>query len=82
MNVTLAPPAATAKDGVTNSVLPTFPGPGAKASFGALKGLVADVTHGTSAPVAALVQPAGSAGATTPSKFSVKVAAVTPVVNV
>ena len=51
-------------------MLPTAFGSGAKASFGAVSGVVVDVTHGDSAPVAAVVQPAGSAGAVTPSKFS------------
>jgi hypothetical protein len=35
-----------------------------------VSGVVVDVTHVDSAPVAAVVQPAGSAGAVTPSKFS------------
>jgi hypothetical protein len=56
-------------DGVINSVLPTAAGSGAKASFGAVSGVVVDVTHGDSAPVDAVVQPAGSAGAVTPSKL-------------
>jgi len=56
--------------GEISSVLPTAFGSGAKASFGAVSGVVVDVTHGLSAPVAAVVQPAGSAGAVTPSKFS------------
>ena len=69
------PPAAgTAIIGVINSVLPTVVGSGANASLGALAGLVVEVTQGTSAPVAAVVHPAGSAGATTPSKFSENVA--------
>src|SRR6187549_2534664 len=58
--------------GEISSVLPTAAGSGANASFGAVSGVVVDVTQGTSAPVAALVHPAGSAGATTPSKFSLQ----------
>jgi len=57
-------------------------GSGAKASFGALKGVVADVTHGDSAPLAVVVQPAGSAGATTPSKVWEKAVVVTNVPSV
>ena len=64
------PPAGTAIVGVSNSVLPTVVGSGANASLGAVSGLVVEVTHGDSAPVATVVHPAGSAGATTPSKFS------------
>src|SRR5450432_519789 len=60
--------------GVTNSVLPTLSTSGANASLGALAGVIVEVTHGSSAPVAAVVHPAGSAGAVTPSKFSAKVA--------
>src|SRR3982751_580167 len=56
--------------GEISSVLPTVLGSGAKASLGAVSGAVVDVTQGDSAPVAAVVQPAGNAGAVTPSKFS------------
>src|SRR5436305_14708518 len=65
------PPAGAAIVGVINSVLPILVTSGANASLGALAGLVVVVTHGTSIPVAAVVHPAGSAGATTPSKFCV-----------
>src|SRR5438045_7018712 len=67
-----APPTGAAITGVTNWVSPTLVTSGANASFGALAGLVVEVTQGTSIPVAAVVHPAGSAGATTPSKFSRK----------
>src|SRR5258706_312481 len=70
LKLTCDPPAATTKFGETSSVLPMLLTSGAKASFGAVSGLVVDVTHGTSTPVAVVVQPAGSAGAVTPSKFS------------
>ena len=66
------PPADIVYAGETSSVSPTVAGSGANAAFGAVSGVVVDVTHGTSAPVAVLVHPAGSAGAVTPSKFSVK----------
>jgi hypothetical protein len=72
--VNIPPPAGAAIVGVINSVLPILLTSGANASFGALAGLVVEVTHATSAPVAAAVHPAGSAGATTPSKFCEKVA--------
>jgi hypothetical protein len=64
------PPAAIVNVGEMSSVLPTPAGSGANASFGAVSGVVVDVTHGDSVPVAAVVQPVGSAGAVTPSKFS------------
>src|SRR5947207_11990205 len=68
------PPAGAAITGVTNWVSPTLVTSGANASFGAVAGLFVEVTHGTSIPVAAVVHPAGSVGATTPSKFCVNVA--------
>jgi len=44
-----------------------------KASLGAVSGVVVEVTQSGAAPAAfAATQPAGSAGATTPSKFSLK----------
>ena len=49
---------------------PTVFGSGANAAFGAVSGVVVDVTHGTPAPDAVLVHPVGSAGAVTESKFS------------
>jgi hypothetical protein len=84
LKVSCAPPASTAKDGLTSSVLPTLFGSGAKASFGALDGFVVEVTQGTSTPLDAVVQPAGSAGALTASKFSENPPTVfsTPSVNV
>jgi hypothetical protein len=65
----LVAPAGTAIETVTTSVSPIMAGSGAQAAFGALKGDAVDVAHGLSAPVAAVVQPAGSAGGVTPSKF-------------
>lgn len=70
--LTVPPPAGTAKLGVTSSVLPTVETSGANASLGALAGVVVEVTQSDSEPVAAVVHPAGNAGATTPSKFCVK----------
>src|SRR6187549_2423144 len=70
------PPAAIAIGGETSSVSPTAAGSGANASFGAVSGVVVDVTQATSAPVAAVVHPAGSAGAVTLSKFSLQIKAV------
>src|ERR1700681_2120105 len=67
-----APSLGIAIVGVTNWVLPLFNTSGANAEFGALAGLVVEVTHGTSTPVAAVVHPAGRAGARTLSKFSEK----------
>src|SRR5438046_664974 len=72
--VRIPPSAGTVVVGVTNSVLPLLFTSGAKASFGALAGLVVEVTHGTSTPVTAIVHPPGRVGAVTPSKFSEKVA--------
>src|SRR6188474_2418392 len=66
------PPAAIAIAGEISSVLPTAAGSGANALFGAVSGVVVDVTQATSAPVAALVHPVGRAGAVTPSKFSLE----------
>src|SRR4051812_11832459 len=74
-----SPPAGTANDGVISSVLPTAAGSGANASFGAVSGDVVDVTHADSAPVAAVVQPAGNAGAVTLSKFWPQTAPGVPV---
>ena len=62
------PVARTAIGGVTNSVLPTWFGSAANASFGALNGVTVEVTQALSAPVAAVVHPVGKAGAVTPSK--------------
>src|SRR5215216_3261097 len=58
--------------------------PFVEAEFGNESRMVEEVTHNGALPVWAVVQPAGSAGAVTPSKFSVKVGAeVTsnPIVN-
>jgi hypothetical protein len=72
--VNTAAPAGTAIVGEINSVLPMVVGSGANVSLGAVSGVVVEVTHGTSAPLDTVVHPAGSAGATTPSKFSENVA--------
>src|SRR6185295_9131139 len=64
--VNCAPPAGTLMVGVSSVVLPMLLTSGANASLGALLGLVADVTHATSTPVAAVAQPAGRAGGVTP----------------
>jgi hypothetical protein len=69
LNVNWVAPAGRAMTGETSSVRPTVDGSGAKASFGALTGVVVEVTHGDSEPLAVVVHPAGSAGADTPSKF-------------
>jgi hypothetical protein len=85
LKVNCAPPAGTAMVGLTNWSSAMLFRLGAKASLGALKGLVAEVTQRVAAtPVAVVVQPAGSAGATTPSKFWENAVAVvrTPSVNV
>jgi len=67
-NEICAPPAGTARYGETRKLSPTAKGSGAKISFGAVFGDVVEVTHAVSAPVALLVQLAGSAGAVTVSK--------------
>src|SRR6185503_7379351 len=79
-----APPnagaAGTAISGETNSLPPGVVALAPKAPFGGVGGVPAvDVTQRTGPPVGlvlAVVQPAGSAGAVTPSKFSVKVGAI------
>ena len=43
---------------------------GENAALGGVAVTAVEVTQGTSAPPAEVVQPAGSAGAVTPSKFS------------
>src|SRR5918911_1134216 len=68
--------------GETNSVLPTVVGSGANVALGALStGVLVTDTQADSPPVAAVVQPAGSAGATTPSKFCVKPSTGEPMVS-
>src|SRR5438132_8504580 len=58
----------------TLSLIPSWSG--MKASFGAVSGVTVEVTHMIPSPGSGFVatQPAGSAGATTPSKFSENVA--------
>jgi hypothetical protein len=63
------PPADMANAGDISSVSPVAPGSGANAAFGAVSDVLVVVTQGTLTPVAAVVQPAGNAGAVTPSKF-------------
>jgi hypothetical protein len=84
LNANCVPAAGSAMTGETSSVKPTVAGSGAKAAFGALLGVVVDVTQGDSEPLAVVVQPAGSAGAATPSKFWEVTVTVfsTPSVNV
>src|SRR6266536_5128680 len=81
LNVTCPPAAGMARDGLTNWSSAGLVSSVAKASFGALLGAVVEVTQSIAeGPVAVVVQPTGSAGALTPSKFSVKlvVALVVP----
>ena len=56
-----------------NSASPTLGAGNANASLGPLVGRVVEVCHGIPAPLTAVVHPAGSAGAVTPSKFSERV---------
>ena len=57
--------------GVSKSLSVTNGGSSTKASLGGVSGAVAEVTQSGAAPIALLaVHPAGKAGATTPSKFS------------
>lgn len=58
-------------------VTPTLLVSGPNASLGALEGFTVDVVHKIPIPVTSLVQLAGNAGATTPSKFSLHGAAGT-----
>jgi len=70
MKVTCAAAEVMGKSGEVSSVVPGLPTLVTKASLGALLGLVVEVVHAGSDPVVATVQPAGRAGAVTPSKFS------------
>src|SRR4051812_23803702 len=72
MNVNWAFAEVMPISGVTNSLVAAVVTSLAKASLGALPGFVLEVTQLASDPVCALVQPAGSAGATTPSNASLK----------
>src|SRR5437867_1980634 len=72
--VKIPPPAGTVVVGLINSVLPLMGTSGANASFGALAGLIMELTHGIPKGVTAVVHPPGSIGAGTPSKLSVNVA--------
>jgi len=56
-------------------VTPTLEVSGPNASLGAFEGFTVDVVHKIPMPVTSVVQLAGNAGATTPSKFSVHGAA-------
>src|ERR1700704_1700073 len=57
--------------GVSRYLSLTAAGSSANASFGAVSGVVVEVTQSGGAPCALLAtHPAGKAGATTPSKFS------------
>ena len=55
--------------GESNSFTPTVAGSGEKAEFGAVSRAEVEVTQADWAPLAEVVQPAGNAGAVTPSKF-------------
>ena len=59
-------------DGETSSDVPCVFGSGTKTALGAESGIAVSVTKGMICPVAELVQPAGSAGAVTESKLSLK----------
>src|ERR1044072_8792428 len=66
--------------GEISSVLPTVVGSGANVALGAVStGVVVTLPQGDSLPVAAVVQPAGSPGAATPSKFWEKPSTGVPV---
>src|ERR1043165_1703388 len=57
--------------GVSRSLSDTAAGSSINASLGAVSGVVVDVTHSGAPPIALVAtQPAGNAGAVTPSKFS------------
>ena len=59
--------------GVSRRLSVTTAGSSIKASLGAVSGVVVEVTHRGAPPAALLAtQPAGNAGAVTPSKFSLK----------
>ena len=59
--------------GVSRRLSLTVAGSSIKASLGAVSGVVVEVTQSGAAPAAlAATQPAGRAGAVTPSKFSLK----------
>src|SRR5436190_9319225 len=60
--------------GVSSRLSLTTAGSFTKASFGAVSGVVVEVTHKIPSGFMALAatQPAGNAGAVTPSKFSLK----------
>src|SRR5687768_14933679 len=64
------PPAEIANTGENSPMSPTEAGSGANTALGGVSGVVVVVTHGTPTPVAAVVHPAGRAGAVTESKFS------------
>jgi hypothetical protein len=69
--------------GVSRRLSLTVAGSSIKASLGAVSGVVIDVTQSGAAPEAfAATQPAGKAGAVTPSKFWEKVVVVFSVPSV
>src|ERR1051326_3357879 len=71
-------PLLIAIEGVSSSLTPTLPGSGEKAALGAVSADVVDVTQLDCPPEADVAQPAGNDGATTESKFCVKIVAVRP----
>jgi hypothetical protein len=81
LKVSVELPTGIAMVGVTNSELETVVMSVTNASFGAVSGVVAEVTHGGKVPtVVVAVQPAGRAGAVTPSKFCVAPVTGDPIV--
>ena len=59
--------------GVSKSLSEIVNGSSTKASLGGVSGVAIEVTQNGAAPIALLaIHPAGKAGATTPSKFSLK----------
>ena len=76
------PPAATAIVGEVTSERATLDASDKKTSLGAVSGNMVEVVAKVPRPDCVVVQPAGRAGATTLSKFSLKELANLPVTNV
>ena len=75
-------PAVTATAAEVISERPTVDASERKTALGAVSGKAVTVVGTTPLPEAVPLQPAGSAGATTPSKFSRLLESVIPVGNV